>query len=151
MNGRWIGLGRDRLRRSVARAQGPAAESERVLRQQNRYLESLLEISPTAIVTLDLDRRVSSWNLAAEELFGYTAEEAIGCDLEDLVANQEDLRVEYSAYFDELKQGQRFRAVARRSRKDGTLVDVDLARAPQRFGRLQSHAGAMTRREPGRT
>ena len=103
------------------------------------------------IVTLDLDRRVTSWNLAAEELFGYTAEEAIGCDLEDLVANQEDLRVEYSAYFDELKQGQRFRAVTRRSRKDGTLVDVDLARAPQRSGRLQSHAGAMTRREPGRT
>jgi PAS domain S-box-containing protein len=130
MNGRWIGLGRDRLRRSFARAEKPAAESERVLQQQNRYLESLLEISPTAIVTLDLDRKVTSWNLAAEELFGYTAEEAIGCDLEDLVANQEDLRAEYSAYFDELKQGQRFRAVTRRSRKDGTLVDVDLFAVP---------------------
>jgi PAS domain S-box-containing protein len=107
-----------------------AARSERTLRQQNRYLESLLEISPTAIVTLGLDERITSWNLAAEELFGYTAEEAIGCDLEDLVANQEDLRAEYVAYFDELKRGERFHAVTRRSRKDGTLVDVDLFAVP---------------------
>ena len=42
----------------------------------------------------------------------------------------QDLRAEYSAYFDELKQGQRFRAVTRRSRKDGTLVDVDLFAVP---------------------
>jgi PAS domain S-box-containing protein len=113
-----------------SRAEEPAAERERVLRQQNRYLESLLEISPTAIVTLGLDRRVTSWNLAAEELFGYTAEEAIGSDLEDLVANQADLRAEYVAYFDELERGERFHAVTRRSRKDGTLVDVDLFAVP---------------------
>jgi PAS domain S-box-containing protein len=130
MSGRWPGLGRDRLRRIVTRAEGLAAESELALREQNRYLESLLEISPTAIVTLDLDRKVTSWNLAAEELFGYTADEAIGRDLEDLVANQEDLRAEYVAYFDELKRGERFHAVTRRSRKDGTLVDVDLFAVP---------------------
>ena len=105
-------------------------ESERVLREQNRYLESLREISPTAIVTLGLDRKVTSWNLAAEELFGYTAAEAIGRDLEDLVANQEDLHAEYLAYFEELERGERFHAVTRRSRKDGTLVDVDLFAVP---------------------
>jgi PAS domain S-box-containing protein len=130
MSGRWIGLGRDRLRQIATRTEGLTAESERALQEQNRYLESLLEISPTAIITLGLDKRVTSWNLAAEELFGYTAEEALGCDLEDLVANQEDLRAEYVAYFDELKRGQRFHAVTRRSRKDGTLVDVDLFAVP---------------------
>jgi PAS domain S-box-containing protein len=123
-------LGRDRLRRIVTRAEGLVAQSARGLRAQNRYLESLLEISPTAIITLDLDKKVTSWNLAAEELFGYTAEEAIGRDLEDLVANREDLRAEYAAYFDELTRGQRFHAVTRRSRKDGTLVDVDLFAVP---------------------
>ena len=110
--------------------EGLAAESERVLREQKLYLESLLEISPTAIVTLGLDRKVTSWNLAAEELFGYTAAEAIGRDLEDLVANREDLHAEYTAYFDELARGERFHAVTRRSRKDGTLVDVDLFAVP---------------------
>jgi PAS domain S-box-containing protein len=85
-----------------------------------------LEISPTAIVTLGLDRKVTSWNLAAEDLFGFTAAEAIGHNLEDLVANQEDLHAEYNTYLDELAPGERFHAVTRRSRKDGTLVDVDL-------------------------
>ena len=103
-----------------------AVESARVLREQKLYLESLLEISPTAIVTLGLNRKVTSWNLAAEELFGYTAAEAIGRNLEDLVANEEDLRAEYTAYFEELARGERFHAVTRRTRKDGTLVDVDV-------------------------
>jgi PAS domain S-box-containing protein len=114
----------------VTPTEGLAAESERALREQKLYLESLLEISPTAIVTLGLDRKVTSWNLAAEELFEYTAAEAIGRDLEDLVANQEDLHAEYTAYFDELARGERFHAVTRRSRKDGTLVDVDLFAVP---------------------
>jgi PAS domain S-box-containing protein len=103
-----------------------AVESARVLREQKLYLESLLEISPTAIVTLGLNRKITSWNLAAEALFGYTVAEAIGRDLEDLVANEEDLRAEYTAYFDELARGERFHAVTRRTRKDGTLVDVDV-------------------------
>ena len=105
-------------------------ESDELLRRQKRYLESLLEISPTAIVTLDLDRRVTSWNLAAEELFGYTAAEATGRKLEDLVARQEDMQAEAAAYYEELGRGQRFHAVTRRTRKDGTPVDVDLFAVP---------------------
>ena len=89
--GRWIGFGFDRVSRNAARTASLERESDELLRRQKRYLESLLEISPTAIVTLDLDRRVTSWNLAAEELFGYTAAEATGRKLEDLVA-QEDMR-----------------------------------------------------------
>ena len=100
--------------------------SEEELRRQNRYVESLLEISPIAIVTLDLDRVVTSWNLAAEALFGYTRTEAIGRDLDDLIADRDDLRAEAVGYYDELVPGGRFRAMTRRGRKDGTLVDVEL-------------------------
>jgi PAS domain S-box-containing protein len=100
--------------------------SEEELRRQNRYVESLLEISPIAIVTLDLDRVVTSWNLAAEALFGHTRAEAIGRDLDDLIADRDDLRAEAAAYYDELVPGGRFRAMTRRGRKDGTLVDVEL-------------------------
>jgi PAS domain S-box-containing protein len=101
-----------------------------VLRREKRYLESLLEITPTAVVTLDLERRVTSWNRAAEDLFGYTAAEAIGRKLEDLVARQEDMQAEAAAYYDQLGRGQRFHAVTRRMRKDGALVDVDLFAVP---------------------
>jgi PAS domain S-box-containing protein len=129
MSGHWIGLGSG-PRPSAARTPSLDGESDEVLRQQKRYLESLLEISPTAVVTLDLDRNVTSWNLAAEELFGYTAAEATARHLEDLVATQEDMQAEAAAYYDELGRGQRFHAVTRRMRKDGTLVDVDLFAVP---------------------
>jgi PAS domain S-box-containing protein len=128
--GRWIGFGFDRVSRNAARTVSLEPESDELLRRQKRYLESLLEISPTAIVTLDLDRNVTSWNLAAEELFGYTAAEATGRKLEDLVARQESMQAEAAAYYDQLGRGQPFHAVTRRMRKDGTLVDVDLFAVP---------------------
>ena len=56
------------------RAVAAAAEIER----QKQYFESLVEISPVAIVVMDADERVTGWNPAAAELFGYSAEEAIG-------------------------------------------------------------------------
>jgi PAS domain S-box-containing protein len=128
--GRWIGFGFDRVSRNAARTASLERQSDELLPRQKRYLESLLEISPTAIVTLDLDRRVTSWNLAAEELFGYTAAEATGRKLEDLVARQEDMQAEAAAYYEQLGRGQRFHAVTRRMRKDGTVVDVDLFAVP---------------------
>ena len=57
------------------------------LQEQKRYFESLLEISPTAIVITDLDSKIVSWNPAAEKLFGYSAEEAVGRKTDDLVAD----------------------------------------------------------------
>jgi PAS domain S-box-containing protein len=104
--------------------------SENELRRQKRYVESLLEISPAAIVTLDLDGSVTSWNLAAEDLFGYGRDEAIGRNLEDLVANRDDLRAEAVAYYDELVRTGRFQAVTQRTREDGSLLDVELFAVP---------------------
>ena len=43
-------------------------------------------VEPVAIALLDPEGNVTSWNPAAERLFGYTAEEAIGRDIDDLVA-----------------------------------------------------------------
>jgi PAS domain S-box-containing protein len=130
MSSRWFGSGSDRGSLGPARTPSLAGESDEALRRQKRYLESLLEISPTAVVTLDLDAKVTSWNLAAEELFGYTAAEATGRKLEDLVAKQPEMQAEAAAYYDELGPGERFHAVTRRTRKDGTVVDVDLSAVP---------------------
>jgi PAS domain S-box-containing protein len=48
--------------------------------------EALLRLTPVATVTLDRDATVTSWNPAAEELFGYSCEEAVGRRLDELVA-----------------------------------------------------------------
>jgi PAS domain S-box-containing protein len=100
------------------------------LQEQRRYLQALVELSPTAIVVTDLDARVRSWNPAAEQLFGYTAEEAVGQDLDDLVANRADLHEEGARYTQAALKGERVRAFARRTRKDGSLVDVELISEP---------------------
>ncbi|MDP8956227.1 MAG: PAS domain S-box protein [Actinomycetota bacterium] len=99
------------------------------LQSQKRYFESLLEVSPTALIVTDLEINVTSWNPAAEQLFGYTAEEAVGRNLDDLVAARHDLREEAEQY-SEAARGERVEAIARRTRKDGSLVDVQMFSAP---------------------
>ncbi|MFH1724689.1 MAG: PAS domain S-box protein, partial [Elusimicrobiota bacterium] len=52
-----------------------AAEAQR--RAKNRA-ETLLDITPNAIFTVDAERRVTSWNKKAAQITGFTAEEVIG-------------------------------------------------------------------------
>src|SRR5512132_1578554 len=102
--------------------------SEEQLRRQRQYFESLVKINPTAVVTVDRDGVVTSWNLAAEELFGYSRDEAIGRNLDDLVVGH-DLRRQGVSYDEALRAG-RFHTVTPRARRDGTLADVELIVVP---------------------
>src|SRR5713226_789912 len=97
--------------------------------RQRRYYESLLEISPVAVIMGDLNGLVTSWNPAAERLFGYTAEEAIGTHIDDLVANHPDIRDEAVRLTAENWSDKSFHRIARRTRKDGTLFDVEISAA----------------------
>jgi PAS domain S-box-containing protein len=95
--------------------------------RQRRYFESLLETSPAAVIMISRDTHVISWNPAAEELFGYTADEAIGSHLDDLVANQPEVRAEADRFTEEAWQREGFHRITQRTRKDGTLVDVEIS------------------------
>lgn len=48
------------------------------LRLAKEYLESLVNSSADAILTVDLDGNIVSWNKGAERMFGWKAEEVIG-------------------------------------------------------------------------
>ena len=96
------------------------------LQRQKQYYSSLLELSPTAIVAVDREYRVTSWNEAAENLFGYTTEEAIGQVIDDLVANDDRLHAEASQLSSQASVGQHAQFVRQRTRKDGSLVDVEI-------------------------
>src|SRR5205823_5936368 len=92
-------------------------------------LESLVEISPVAIVVMDADERVTGWNPAATQLFGYSPQEAIGRLIDDLVLN-EDLRGEGRHVSGEALERGRADRITRRARKDGKLVDVQMMLVP---------------------
>ena len=94
-------------------------------------LESLVEISPVAIVVMDADERVTGWNPAAAQLFGYSPQEAIGRLIDDLVLN-EDLRGEGRDVTHEALERGRADRITRRVRKDGKLVDVQMMLVPLR-------------------
>jgi len=106
------------------------AERTEELTKRNRYFESLLEISPVAIVTTDLEDVVTSWNPAAERLFGYTPAEAVGRKIDGLVARTEQLRAEAGSLTRETVSAGRVDLITKRTHKDGSLVDVELLAAP---------------------
>ena len=123
----------EEIRRLAAAAAATAAEKSRLVAAAERrreYLQSLIHSSPTAIVAMDGEDRVQAWNPAAERLFGYSSEEAIGRPIDDLVARSDELRGEAGAASERAKHAEEIHLVTRRTRKDGTLVDVELLVAP---------------------
>jgi PAS domain S-box-containing protein len=105
-------------------------ESQAELSRQKAYAEELLQLSPVAIVTLDLNEHVLSWNPAAEKLFGYTEAEAVGTHLDDLLFPTEDLRQDSRAVRRQADEEGLAHVIAKRARRDGVLVDVELLNVP---------------------
>ncbi len=99
-----------------------AAQRERL------YFQTLVDTSPVAIVTLDQAGRLSSCNAAFEKLFGYTAAEARGQTLDELITT-ETTRQEALAYTSQALD-RPIQAFGRRQRKDGSEVDVEIFGAP---------------------
>src|SRR5215208_6303704 len=117
--------------------------SQRELRRQKEYFESLVLNSPVAIAIMDRDERVVSWNPAAERLFGYSQAQAVGRSIDDLVAGTPEMYAEVLEYTRQVASDSRVAVVTRRSRKDGTLVDVELLAVPVTVGGDQVGTYAM--------
>ena len=87
-------------------------------------LAALIESSDDAIVTQNLDGAIETWNRAAEKLFGYTAEEAIGQQI-DLIIPDAEQEAEAAAQARlEVREGVNFETSART--KSGALLPVSV-------------------------
>ncbi|MEJ2747462.1 MAG: PAS domain S-box protein, partial [Anaerolineae bacterium] len=53
-------------------------QTELELRAAKEYAEQLVRVIPSAVITLDKDRKITSWNQKATELLGYEPEEMTG-------------------------------------------------------------------------
>jgi PAS domain S-box-containing protein len=117
------------LAQQVAAAIGNArlfAEAQ----HQKEYFETLVHNSPVAIVTTDKYYTIHSWNQAAERLFGYSSSEAIGKNLDNLVAYQPETKAEAISFDEQTSAGGIVQHITKRCRKDGSLVDVQLSGVP---------------------
>ncbi|MFB9710638.1 PAS domain S-box protein [Streptosporangium sandarakinum] len=91
--------------------------------------------APNAIVALDRDQTVLSWNAAAERLFGWTAAELLGRRAPMV---PEELTAEHNAVLERVRTGGQVSLRTRRFRRDGTLLDVRVDTSA-----LRSSAGAL--------
>jgi PAS domain S-box-containing protein len=93
------------------------------------HLAAIVESSDDAIVSKNLDGTITSWNIGAERIFGFLAEEAIGRSISILIPP--DRRKEEETILDRIRRGQRidhYETV--RQRKHGGLIDVSLTVSP---------------------
>jgi len=86
-----------------------AIESKELF-EKNQFFEKMMAKTPLAFIYFDTNLKVQIWNPAAETIFGYTAKEAIGKNVVDLIVNQ-DIKAEIhevikSVFDDSAKQNQ---------------------------------------------
>ncbi|MGH8728786.1 MAG: PAS domain S-box protein [Burkholderiales bacterium] len=116
--------------RYIAAAVADITERKQAAEARAR-LAAIVESSDDAIISKDLNGVITSWNEGAEQLFGYTAQEAIGKPVALLIPP--DRLHEGPAILERLKRGERvehFETI--RLRKDGTALDISLTISPVR-------------------
>jgi PAS domain S-box-containing protein len=104
--------------------------SERKQAEQLRArLASIVEFSGDAIISKDIDGVISTWNRSAENLFGYSAEEAIGQPITLIIPpERQHEEVEFLA---KLRKGhcvEHYETIRRH--KDGRRFDVSVTLSP---------------------
>ena len=98
-------------------------------RRQDDHLLAIVEYSDEAIITATLDGIITSWNPAAEKIFGYSSEEIIGKSNEPLAPR--DRRNEMMAIRVKVRAGQPVEHLeTMRVRKDGRVFAVSLSVSP---------------------
>ncbi len=110
-------------------SRGVEASAQSAAQRQEAYYAAIVESSADAIIAMDLSGVVTSWNNAAELIFGYSASETVGRPITRLLPpdrlNEED------DILARIRRGERIdRLETLRIRKDGTEFPVSLTISP---------------------
>jgi diguanylate cyclase (GGDEF)-like protein/PAS domain S-box-containing protein len=106
-------------------------DAERRLRESEETLSTVATYAHDAIVMIDNEGRISFWNGAAEAIFGYTGDEAIGQDMHALLAAPQFRHSHEEAFAEFRKTGKgavigTLRELSA-ARKDGTVFPIEVA------------------------
>jgi PAS domain S-box-containing protein len=107
--------------------QSRLAEAEKA--GANAWLAAIVQSSQDAIISKTLDGIVTSWNSAAQKLFGYTQDEMIGQSITKLIPD--DRLDEEPQILARLRKGERVEHFeTKRVTKSGKVLDISLTISP---------------------
>jgi PAS domain S-box-containing protein len=105
-------------------------KAEELLRQTQSRLKLQIDRMPMGCIVWDSDFRVSSWNPAAERIFGFTAAGALGKQAYELIV-PEDVRPDIDAVWQRLPQADATASSVNENRtKDGRKILCDWHNTP---------------------
>ena len=106
--------------------------TDRGLAEEYReHFAAIVGSSLDAIVGTDLEGIVTSWNAAAESIFGHTAQAMIGTSISRIIPD--DRRDEEGAILEKLRNGEKVKHLeTARHTRDGRLIDVSVSISPIR-------------------
>ena len=100
------------------------------LRESEQRYRSIIEFAVDAIITIDTDFHITSWNRGASNIFGYTEKEALQQNLDDLIVRT-DVETEAFNLSQKVLKGESIRNLeAIRYTKDGSPRHVLVSAAP---------------------
>jgi diguanylate cyclase (GGDEF)-like protein/PAS domain S-box-containing protein len=119
---------REKFRSNVLR-ENVALSQEEILQK----LSSIVEFSEDAIIGKNLDGVITSWNRAAEKMYGYTTAEAVGHHLSLLFPSEK--QAEIQVIMERIQNGLPVEALeTQRVAKGGSVLDVSVSISPIRDG-----------------
>ncbi|MGD9735594.1 MAG: SpoIIE family protein phosphatase [Solirubrobacterales bacterium] len=97
--------------------------------QARQHLAEVVRSSGDAVISKDLFGIVTTWNPAAERMYGHSAEEAVGRHISFIVP--EDHKNEEMEILERIRRGERLETYeTERIRADGSRIDVSLTVSP---------------------
>ena len=117
-----VGVSRDITERKVA---------EEALKENEKTLRTITDTAKDAIVMMDEKGNISFWNPAAEKIFGYTKEEALGRELHSFLGHKKHYE-SYEKGFNVFKETGKGSVIGKTLeleaiRKDGTEFPIELS------------------------
>lgn len=101
----------------------------RQMEEERAWLAMIVETSNDAIFSISLDGAITSWNRGAEKIFGYSADEIVGCQIFTIMPPE--LYEERFRVLQTILSGEQLQFFeTTRIRKDGSRIYVSITTSP---------------------
>ena len=120
VEGKSMGVIGSKLRMAAIRDITKRKQTEEALNDRELQMRSITDSAYDAILMMDPIGNITYWNVAAERIFGYTSEEAVGKDLHQLIAPEKYHEAQKKAFSKFLVSGE--------GNAIGKIVDLEVIR-----------------------